>query len=111
MAKLSKPFVSYTLTVQNLSGISGYEQEVFQANMVLRVWDEALSLNDAAYVTKLIEHLEAPEKDSLTISNDLTSIGGASLDGIIARITGIAEVINQKKALYDRFTGSANPKL
>ena len=102
MEKLSKPSVSYTLTVQNLSGISGYEQEAFQPNMALRVWDEALSLNDMAYVTKLVEHPETPEKDTITISNDLTSIGGTSLDGIIARITGIAEVLNQKQALYDR---------
>lgn len=52
MAKLAKPSVAYTVTVQNLSGISGYEQEVFQPNMAVRLWDEALSLNDHAYVTK-----------------------------------------------------------
>jgi len=52
MAKLAKPSVTYTVTVQNLSGISGYEQEVFQSNMAVRLWDEALSLNDQAHVTK-----------------------------------------------------------
>ena len=52
MAKLAKPSVTYTVTVQNLSGISGYEQEVFQSNMAVRLWDEALLLNDQAYVTK-----------------------------------------------------------
>ena len=102
MSHLSKPSVSYTVNVQNLSGISGYEQERFTVNMAFRIWDEALSLSDTAYVTKLIENPEAPEKDSLTISNDLTSIGSITLDGIISRITGIAEVLNQKKALYDR---------
>lgn len=102
MAHLSKPSVSYTVSVQNLSGISGYEQESFTINMALRIWDEALSLNDIAYVVKLEENPETPEKDSLTISNDLTSIGGVTLDGIISSITGIAEILNQKKALYDR---------
>ena len=52
MAKLAKPSVTYTVTVQNLSGISGYEQEIFQPNMAVRLWDETLSLNDQAYVTK-----------------------------------------------------------
>ena len=52
IAKLAKPSVTYTVTVQNLSGISGYKQEVFQSNMAVRLWDEALSLNDQAYVTK-----------------------------------------------------------
>ena len=102
MRHLSKPSVSYTVGVQNLSGVSGYEKEMFSINMVLRIWDEALSLNDTAYITKLVEHPDAPEKDTLTISNDLTSIGGVSLDSIISRITGIAEIVNQKKSLYDR---------
>lgn len=70
--------------------------------MALRIWDEALNLNDWAYVTKTIEHPETPHKDAITITNDLSSVGGLSLDGVIARITGIAEIVNQKKALYDR---------
>lgn len=53
-------------------------------------------------MTKLVEHAAQPEKDSITISNDLSSVGGLSLDSVIARITGIAETLNNKKALYDR---------
>ena len=94
--------MTYTVSVQNLSGISGYEKEVFQPNMALRIWDERLRLNDHAYVTRLTEYPEAPQRDSITISNDLSSVGGLSLDGVIARITGIAENVNNKKSLYDR---------
>lgn len=102
MKTLSRPAVTYNVTIRNLSGISGYEQERFTLNAALRIWDEALNLNDWAYVTKLTEHAVHPEKDSITISNDLTSIGGLSLDGVIARITGIAETLDSKKTLYDR---------
>ncbi|MGN0763237.1 MAG: hypothetical protein ACI4MK_07600 [Aristaeellaceae bacterium] len=102
MEHLAKPTVSYTASIQNLSGVSGYEQERFTLDAALRIRDEALSLNDMAYITKLVEHPEEPEKDAVTISNDLTQIGGVSLDSVISRITGIAELINQKKALYDR---------
>lgn len=52
MAQLSKPSVTYTAGIQNLSGISGYDQERFFCGMALRIWDAALSLNDQAYVTK-----------------------------------------------------------
>lgn len=91
MEKLSKPAVTYTVSIQNLSGISGYEQERFRINTALRIWDELLELNDRAYVTKLVEHAALPENDTITISNDLASVGGLSLDGVLARITGIAE--------------------
>lgn len=102
MDRLSKPAVSYNVSIQNLSCVSGYEQEVFRIGMLLRIWDEALSLNDKAYISKLIEHLDAPEKDSVSITNDLTSIGAVSLDSILSQITGIAVTVKQKKALYDR---------
>jgi len=102
MERLSKPLVSYNASIQNLSCVSGYEQEVFRIGMLLRIWDEALSLNDKAYISKLIEHLDAPEKDSVSITNDLTSIGAVSLDSILSQITGIADTVKQKKALYDR---------
>lgn len=55
MSQLSKPTVTYTTTIQNLSCVSGYEQERFQIGQLLRIWDEALSLNDQAYVSKLVE--------------------------------------------------------
>ncbi len=102
MAQLSKPTVTYATTIQNLSCVSGYELERFQIGQLLRIWDEALSLNDQAYISKLVERLDAPEKDSVTITNDLTSLGSVSLDSIISQITGIAENVRNKKALYDR---------
>ena len=102
MAQLSKPTVTYATAIQNLSCVSGYEQERFEVGQLLRIWDEPLELNDRAYVSKLVEHLDAPEKDAITITNDLTSISGVSLDNIISQITGIAETVNNRKALYDR---------
>ena len=55
MAQLSKPTVTYTTTIQNLSCVSGYEQERFETGQLLRIWDEVLTLNDQAYVSKLVE--------------------------------------------------------
>ena len=42
MERLSKPTVTYTVDVHNLSGVSGYEQERFTLDTALRIWDEAL---------------------------------------------------------------------
>ena len=42
MERLAKPTVTYTVDVQNLSGVSGYEQERFTLDTALRIWDEPL---------------------------------------------------------------------
>ena len=54
MAQLSKPTVTYATAIQNLSCVSGYEQERFEIGQLLRIWDEPLELNDQAYVSKLV---------------------------------------------------------
>ena len=88
--------------IQNLSHISGYEKERFRLNMTVRLWDEALHLNDHAYITKLTEHLCNPGKDSITISNEAIHIGGTTLESILRRISTVAELVNQKNAFFDR---------
>ena len=42
MEKLAKPAITYSVTIQNLSGVSGYELERFSLNSALRIWDEWL---------------------------------------------------------------------
>ncbi len=78
MAEVSRPAVSYTVAVQNLAMLTGYEMERFRLHQTLRIWDEALRLNDYAYVTKLVEQLDAPEKTSITISNEAMHVGGVT---------------------------------
>ena len=102
MAEVAKPSVSYTVTIQNLSDISGYEAERFRLFLSVRLWDELLRLNDFAYVSKLAEHLDAPHKDSITISNEAIRIGSSTLESIMRKISMVAEMVNRKNALYDR---------
>lgn len=102
MAVVSRPEVQYSVTALNLSHITGYEQEVFSLNQTLRLWDEEMSVNDFVYITKLVEHPATPEKDTITISNDVMDIGGKTLESILSRINEIAALIEQKNALYER---------
>lgn len=102
MAEVAKPAVSYSVGIQNLSHISGYEAEQFGLNMTVRLWDELLRLNDYAYITKLTEYLCNPGKDAITISNEAIHIGGTTLESILRRISTAAELVNQKGAFFDR---------
>jgi hypothetical protein len=102
MEEISKPNVSYTVSIQNLSMVSGYEEEQFKLYMTLRIWDEALGLNDYAFVSKLAEHIDNPVKTSVTISNEAIQIGASTLESILRRISMVAEAVNRKNALYDR---------
>lgn len=70
MAVLARPEVKYSVTALNLAHLAEYEQEEFQLNMALRLYDDELEINDYVYITKLEEHPATPWEDKITISND-----------------------------------------
>lgn len=102
MAVACKPSVTYSVSAVNLAHLSGYEQERFELNQTLRLYDADLEVNDFVYITKLIERPAEPWNDAITISNDALDIGGKTLESILSRINEIAALIDQKNALYER---------
>lgn len=102
MAVVSRPAISYTTQIVNLAHVEGYELERLALNLTLRLYDPKLDLNDYVYVTKLEEYPANPAQDSITISNDILNIGGRTLESLLGRINEIANLIEQKNALYER---------
>lgn len=100
--EMAYPQVSYTITVQNLSGITGYEAEVFKLNMALHVLDLLMMVNDYAFITETVEYPDAPEDNTITISTDELDIGSKTFESILNRIVDVAELVRDKKTIYNR---------
>ena len=100
--EMAYPQVSYTITVQNLSGITGYEAEVFKLNMALHVLDPLMMVNDYAFITETVEYPDAPEDNTITISTDELDIGSKTFESILNRIVDVAELVRDKKTIYNR---------
>lgn len=54
------------------------------------------------YVSKRIYYFDDPKKDTVEISNQDITLTGQGLDSVLSRITQLADLVNQKNALYDR---------
>lgn len=100
--EMAYPQVSYTITVQNLSGITGYEAEVFKLNMALHVLDPLMMVNDYAFITETVEYPDTPEDNTITISTDELDIGSKTFESILNRIVDVAELVRDKKTIYNR---------
>ena len=101
-AELTKPTVSYTISLVHASDIWGEVDTEFLINGKVRIYDPELKVNDIVFVTKTVEYLDDESKGSVEISNDNLSITGKTFDSILGRITEIADMIEQKAALIDR---------
>ena len=102
MEQLSKPEVSYSLSRVSMADIFRHPITHMDLNAKVRIYDPDLGVNDMAYVSGITSYLDAPENDTVEISTKDITLTGLTLDGVLSRITELADLIDQKNALYKR---------
>lgn len=100
--QMSKPKVTYKVSRVSLSTILGYSRDDLEINMRVRVYDADLGVNDMVYVSAVTLMLDDPSKDDVTISNEDINLTGGSLSDLLSRLTSLADMLEQKNAMYSR---------
>ncbi|MBP3638119.1 MAG: hypothetical protein J6K13_11235 [Clostridia bacterium] len=101
-AEISKPKVTYTISLSALSKEMGYTDEHMELNSAVRLYDVELEINDIVFVKRITRYLDDPTKSTVEISNEDIILQGQTLDSILSRITQIADLIDQKGNLLNR---------
>ena len=102
LAQLSKPAVSYTVSLVTLSEAMGMTPDNFMINSRVRLYDPEVPINDLVYVDKIVRHLDDPSKDTVEISNTDITLTGQGYSSVMSRITELADMVDQKNAIYNR---------
>lgn len=102
LEQISKPTITYTVSTIKQSEAMGREIEPFDLNSMVRLYDEDQQINDIVYVSKRVYYFDNPSKDTVEISNQDITLTGQGFDSVLSRITQLADLVNQKNALYSR---------
>lgn len=102
LEQISKPSVTYNISTIKLSEAMGFEIEPYGVNSIIHLIDPDLRINDLVYVSKRVFYLDDPTKDSVEISNQDITLTGQGFDSVLSRITQLADLVNQKNALFSR---------
>lgn len=102
LAQLSKPEVVYTISAVTLSEAMSMTPDQFHINSRIRLYDPEIPINDLVYVNKLVHYLDDPSKDTVEISNTDIALTGQGYASVMSRITELADLVNQKNAVYSR---------
>ena len=101
MKEVSKPTVTYTVSLAVMSEAMGYTPDEVEINSKVRIYDPELDINDTVYVDKIERYIDRKDKGSVEITNEEVDIS-ASFDSIFSRIASVADLIEQKKTLFKR---------
>lgn len=99
---VSKPTVSYNISVNDLSVLDKYKDEKLLLGMSVRVYDELLPLNDYAIVTETNEYPDKPQNNTVALKTDLLDLGNKTFSTVIERITDLSNQVKQGKDVYER---------
>ena len=102
MDYMCRPDVTYTVSRVSLAGQLGYPTEDLQNNMQVRLYDKELGVNDLVYISKVIEYPDDESKDEVELSNKPISLTGLTLDSVLSRMADLANMLQQKNAVYKR---------
>ena len=100
--QMSKPEVSFSLNVASLLGKYGYTDQQLEINMVARLYDPDLPINDIVAIDKIKWQIDDSSKDSIEITNKAISIGSIGFESIVSRMTQLSDQLEQKKEVYER---------
>lgn len=102
MKQVSRPSVSYTLSLVPLSEAMGYTEGNLTLNARARIYDADLGVNDIVYVKTVTRYLDDPSSGTAEISNEDVLMSGKTFDSVLSRITRLSDMVYQKNNLYSR---------
>lgn len=102
MRVMSRPAVTYTFDYVSLAGQFGMTKDDLQLNMQMHVYDKELGVNDILHISKITRCYDDPSQDDVEVSNEDLTLTGGSLDSVLGRMAQLANLLDQKNALYRR---------
>ena len=84
--RMGRPQVEYTADWLDLRAVPGFEDEEFDLNWAVRIYDPELKINDFVFVTEMTEYFGAPEKNGLKFSTDENGLNTNTWESTMSRI-------------------------
>lgn len=100
--RLAKPKVTYTLGYVAAEEQLGVSLDDLEVNDAGHIWDDELRINDYGYINSITQVFDNESAGSVEVTNVDAAVTGVTLQSVLSRITNAANIMEQKKAMYDR---------
>ena len=100
--RLAKPKVTYSLGYIAAEEQLGVSLDDLEVNDAGHIWDDELRINDYGYINSITQVFDNESAGSVEVTNVDAAVTGVTLQSVLSRITNAANIMEQKKAMYDR---------
>ena len=99
---MSRPKTSYTFSFVRIAEEFGLSIEDIEINSIFKLHDEELEIDDRMYVKKITYGVDDKSLGNIEVSNNDITMTGGDLGSLLSRMSQLADLIEQKNALYER---------
>lgn len=103
MTKLmSKPTTNYSFSYVRVTEDFNIPPEDIEINAIFKIYDRELQVDDKLFVKKITYGVDNKQLGLIEVSNEDIALTGNDLGALLSRMSQLADLIDQKNALYDR---------
>lgn len=100
--EMSRPKTTYSFSFIRVQEDFGIPAEDFEINGIFKLYDKELEIDDKLYISKLSYGVDNKSAGSIEVSNQDITLTGNDLGSLLSRMSQLADLIDQKNALYER---------
>ena len=100
--QMSHPTKDVSVSYVRLTDEYDIQPEDIEINAIFRIWDEDLEVEENMFVKKKTYGVDNKQLGSIEVSNQDITMTGNDLSTLLSRMSQLADLIEQKNALYER---------
>lgn len=100
--EMAYPTTDITFSYVRLTEEYDIQPEDIEINAIFRIWDEDLSVEENMFVKKITYGVDNKSLGQIEVSNQDIALTGSDLGTLLSRMSQLADLIEQKNALYER---------
>ena len=100
--QMSKPKKTYTFSYVRVTEDFGIPAEDIDINAVFKIYDKELGIDEGMFIKKITYGVDKKSVGTIEVSNQDVTLSSSDLGSLLSRISQLADLIDQKNALYDR---------
>lgn len=100
--EMGKPETSYTFSYVRVTEDFDIPAEEIDVNAIFKLYDQEMNVDDKLFIKKITFGVDDKSLGSIEVSNQDITLTGNDLGSLLSRMSQLADLIEQKNALYER---------
>lgn len=100
--EMGRPRTDYSFSYARITEDFGVPAQDIEINAIFKIYDPELEIDDKLFIKRISYGVDKKNEGNIEVSNQDITLTGNDLGSLLSRMSQLADLIEQKNALYER---------